>query len=50
VIETLVGLEKSPGESAELHGRRDLIVGRVANVDALHHGGVGCKALGWVEY
>ena len=50
VVEAAFRLEQGPRQGAELHGRRDFIVGRVANVDALHHGSVGSKALGRVEY
>jgi hypothetical protein len=50
VVETSFGFEKSPGQGAEFHGRRNLIVGRVTDVDALHHGSVGSKALCGIEY
>jgi hypothetical protein len=50
LVEAAFGLEKGSRQGAEFHGRWDLIVGRVANVDALHHGSVGSKALCWIEY
>ena len=43
-VDVVLG-EEGRGQGAQLHGLGNLIVGAVADVDILHHGRVGGKAL-----